>query len=290
MKRSRAVLPSLAVTLLVSSQAASAAPVEPTKPPPRPAVGWSHELVDPIALTRFHLTSRAVFGNRSAFSFEGKVQLRFSEGLAASATLPIAVDDADGGLGNLAAGATYATTFGDHASGVDLGGGLDVYVPTASKNIGNGLVAALRAYEPMLYVPDLLSFRARGYFAYRAETFHAALELGLVPAFYLEGSGEALLLLSAAGRVGATLGALEPFLEIAASPQIAGAGDVAPPMLITPGIRFHIGDLFDPAIFASFNFVDASALIFGVDLAMVIRPSESTRLEKSYDDDFLDSF
>ncbi len=281
------------VTLLAARAAVaqeSGGEVEVQKPPPRPAIGWSGELVDPIALTRFHLTTRGVFANKTAFALEGRAQLRITEGFALSATLPIAIGDSDGGLGNLSAGATFATTFGDHATGVDVGGGLDVYAPTATANVGDGLVAALRAYEPMLYVQDLLSFRARGYFAYRTPDFHAALELGLVPGFYLEGSGDAVLLLSAAGRVGATLGVFEPYLEVGAAPQIAGVGEIAPPLLVTPGVRLHIGEIFDPALFVSFNFATASAVIVGLDLAVVIRPSERNRLEKSYDDDFLDDF
>lgn len=258
------------------------------KAPPRPAVGWSTELLDPIGLTRLHLTSRAVFANKTGYAVEGKVQFRLTDGMALSATLPFAIDASDGTVGNITAGFTWAGTSGDHAEGFDFGGGLDVYLPVAGKNVGNGLVAALRAYEPMLYVPDLFSFRARGYAAYRTPRFFAAAELGLVPAFYLEGGGGTAILLSAAGRVGATLGSVEPYLEVAATPQIAGDGEIAPPLLVTPGVRFHIADIFDPALFVSFNFVEASAIIVGLDLALAFRPGEKDRLEKSYEDDFLD--
>ncbi|MEQ8273874.1 MAG: hypothetical protein RMA76_40445 [Deltaproteobacteria bacterium] len=278
------------VLLSVCFTTATPAHAQSDKPkaPPRPAVGWSTELLDPIGLTRLHLTSRAVFANKTGYAVEGKVQFRLTDGMALSATLPFAIDASDGTVGNITAGFTWAGTSGDHAEGFDFGGGLDVYLPVAGKNVGNGLVAALRAYEPMLYVPDLFSFRARGYAAYRTPRFFAAAELGLVPAFYLEGGGGTAILLSAAGRVGATLGSVEPYLEVAATPQIAGDGEIAPPLLVTPGVRFHIADIFDPALFVSFNFVEASAIIVGLDLALAFRPGEKDRLEKSYEDDFLD--
>ncbi|MEQ9500915.1 MAG: hypothetical protein RIT81_28860 [Deltaproteobacteria bacterium] len=287
----RFALPLLALVLATPPALAQTATVDATeakKQPPRPAVGWSTELLDPIGLTRFHLTSRGIFASRTGFGVEAKVQFRVADGVALSATLPFAIDESDGTVGNIAAGFTWAGTSGDHAQGFDFGGGLDVYLPVAGKNVGNGLIAALRAYEPMLYVPDLFSFRTRGYAAYRTPQFFAALELGLVPAFSLEGEGGTSFLLSAAGRVGATLGAVEPFLEVAAAPQIAGDGEIAPPLLVTPGVRFHIADIFDPALFVSFNFVEASAIIVGLDLALAFRPGEKDRLEKSYEDDFLD--
>jgi hypothetical protein len=142
----------------------------------------------------------------------------------------------------------------------------------------------MRAAEPQLYVPQLLSFRGRGHVDLYLEPLFLGLDLGLVPGLTV-GSGPGaesgfVLLFSAAARVSVDLGPVfEPFLEVAATTEVAGIGQIAPPFMVTPGLRFHIADFLDPAVFASFNFVAGNAVILGIDLAAVIRGG--TRQQRS---------
>jgi hypothetical protein len=81
---------------------------------------------------------------------------------------------------------------------------------------------------------------------------------------------------------------LEPFLEMGSAIQLAGEndlGELSTPFLLTPGVRFHFFGL-DPAIFVSFNFEEASAIIFGIDLAGALRP----RRGEAGGDDFFGDF
>ena len=81
-------------------------------------------------------------------------------------------------------------------------------------------------------------------------------------------------MIGATGRLSGRISEVfEPYVEVGCTPQVAGPGEIAPPFQVTPGLRLHIADLFDPAIFVSFNFIAPSAVIFGVDLASVLRPS-----------------
>ena len=82
---------------------------------------------------------------------------------------------------------------------------------------------------------------------------------------------------------------VEPFLEVSATTQLAGGGDVAPPVMLTPGARFHFAEIFSPAIFVAMNFVVPEAVIIGVDLASAPgnRLDERRRAEAEAPDDFL---
>lgn len=266
----------------------------------------SSELLDPLALTRFHLVTRANFfdyANSEAFerkvstwSFEARANIHITRNLALSAVAPFGLFTPGPGrenkffFGNLSLGVAGGGKV--YSTGPDLsimlGGGLDIYAPTAPETepddllpiaAGIGiatpqtLVASMRAYEPQLYLPDLMSFRARILGRVRASIFTGELELGLVPGFTVASQADFVMFFGVGARaaVQATPN-VEPYLEMGVTTQVAGPGDLSPPFLLTPGVRFHIG-AFDPAIFVSFNFKEASSIIFGIDIASALRPT-----------------
>lgn len=271
---------------------------------------FSSELLDPEGFSRFHLVTRAtfsdgdsVFSSASTWSAEARAHLRLADGLALSATIPIGVLRAgavrEGFLGNVALGVAGGLGFPlSEGTGMELriGGAIDVYLPTApspdSLDLARaeGTVAAIRSYEPQLYIPRLFSFRPRLYADVILGGFQAAVELGITPGWTVKAPSQNLILFSAAGRASYQIGPyVEPYLELGGSTQIAGDGDVAPPFLLTPGVRFHIAETLDPAIFLSFNFVTPSAVIIGVDIAGAFRKRKPPRDQDLDDhDDFLE--
>ncbi|CAN0560047.1 unnamed protein product, partial [Laminaria digitata] len=66
-----------------------------------------------------------------------------------------------------------------------FGGGIDAYLPTAPSSnattlAGVSLAAAMRGYEPQLFVPDLFSGRVRGQLSLSVGHLTAQAELSLV--------------------------------------------------------------------------------------------------------------
>jgi hypothetical protein len=266
----------------------------------------SAELLDPLGLTRFHLVTRANFfdyANSAAFerdvatwSFEARAHVRITRGLALAAVLPFGLLLPGPGrenrffFGNFSLGVGGGTRWfvGGPGLSISIGGGLDLYAPTAPEStpddllpIATGLgfatpqilVASMRAYEPQLYLPDLMSFRARMLARIQASIFTGELELGLVPGFTVASQSDFVMFFGVAARLSVQPSEhLEPYVEMGVTTQVAGPSDLSPPFLVTPGLRFHIAESFDPAIFISFNFVEASSIIFGVDLAGALRP------------------
>lgn len=281
------------IPLLLVAQTDLAARVEAPPPPPVPA--WATELLDPAGLTRFNIVTRATFADRdgpfsssSAWSSELRAQVRARPGLAVSAALPLGVTNGYEAatrlvVGNLALGGSLGGTL-LHSPELDLrlGGSLDVYLPTApsSDTTRDALVffAALRGYEVQLYLPRTLSFRGRLHVDATLGLINVGAELGLVPAISLVRGDQGLVMLfGGALRAAVGLGTVEPYLEVSGSTELGGVGQVTPPLVVTPGVRLHLWDVFDPAIFLSFNFVAPSALVFGLDLASVLRPSLEAR-------------
>lgn len=294
--------------MLVCLVLASASLAQVAVPPEVVAPTFSSELLDPEGFSRFHLVTRAtfsdgdrVFSSASAWSAEARAQLRLRKGLAIGATIPLGVFRSgpirEGFIGNLSLGVSGGLGF-PLAEGTELrvGGAFDLYLPTApapeSLDLARaqGTVAAIRAYEPQLYIPSLFSFRPRLYADLMLAGFQAAVELGLTPGWTVKAPSKNLILFSAAGRLSYQIGRyVEPYVELTGSTQISGDGEVAPPFLLTPGVRFHIADTFDPAISLSFNFVTPSAVIFCIDLASAFRSSKPPRDEDREDhDDFLE--
>lgn len=291
--------------------------VRPQEPQPQLKVSsWATDELDPIALTRVSLVTRAtfsdgenVFSKVSAWSLEGRAHLRLNDAIALAATVPVGAISGPGDgaklfFGNLAVGITGGSDVkgiegpsGLGALKLRVGGGFDGYLPTAPlpkslvMGLGQEIVSAFRAYEPQLYIPKMLSFRLRGHIEASTDVYTAAFELGLVPGFTLYDNNTGFeLLLSAMARASALVTPVfEPFLEIACTPQIAGAGHIGPPLLVTPGARFHLGNTFNPSVFASLNFVAAKVIVFGVDLATLI-PSgpEGKKAQRGGADEFDD--
>lgn len=258
--------------------------------------------LDPFGISHFHLVTRGMFKNGSAWSAEGRVRVRLTDGVAIAAVVPVGVragsTDADtqAFAGNVALGVSFGGLLSEGSgTQLDAAGGLDVYLPTAPSSEDRGVliarstVAAIRSSEPQLYIPRLFAARARGHFGVTIDRFNAQVELGLVPGGTVDRDGVFVLLASFAFRTSVHLGVLEPFLEADCTPQIAGDGDISPPWWITPGVRLHLADSFQPALFASVNFVESSAVIVGLDLAGMFRPAKVTAREDRDDrDDFLD--
>lgn len=267
---------------------------------PQPVPNISSELLDPQGLSRFHLVSRAAFSDSNAltakvqtWSWEARANIRIVRGISLAAVAPFGLLVPGPGqvnkffFGNLSvgvAGGGQLLLGGADQPAIAIGGGLDIYAPTAPQAeraqedpalTGAELaVASMRSYEPQLYLPNLMSFRTRALGRLRIAFFTAELELGLTPGFTLDSRSEFIMFLSSALRTAVQpIREIEPYLELGGALQVAGDKIVRPPFLITPGVRFHLFDTIDPALFLSFNFVHGSAIIFGVDIAGALRPA-----------------
>jgi hypothetical protein len=295
----RAVLVALTLVLaaLPTRSFGQAAEIAVDVAPPIPNI--SSELLDPQGLSRFHLVSRAVFSDDTSFttdvevwSWEARANIRIAPGLSLAANLPFGLLVPGTGqqnqffFGNFSvgvAGGGNVLIGGPDDVSIAVGGALDIYAPTAPEperedlsalGAAQARVASMRAYEPQLYLSNQMSFRARGLGRLRAQILTAELELGFIPTFTLDSQSEFGMLFGVAARIAVLpIRAIEPYVEVSGTVKITGDSELKPPYLVTPGVRFHIADTLDPAIFVSFNFVHSSAIIFGIDLAGALRPS-----------------
>lgn len=270
----------------------TAAQVEEEKRERSPFAGsrLAVEMLEPSGSSRGQLITRGIFSNgdavfssNTAFSMEARVHLALVERLGITGVFPVGIVSPSGAetkffVGNIGVGLAGGTAI-DLVDPVTstipmrlrLGGGVEGIFPSAPSGSESTvaaalLVAALRAYEPHLYVPKLFAGRIRGQAGLSLGNLTAQLELSLVPGAMLE--GDAVLLFGAAARASYEVTELvEPFLEMGATTQVAGTGQIRPPFMITPGVRFNISQSFRPAFFMSMNFVTANALMFGIDLA-----------------------
>ncbi len=288
----------LPLVLALSAQAE-----EPLAPPELEKVRpWATDFVDPAGLTRFHLVTRTAFTSAvNAWSYEARGHIRLTRGVALTAVLPVGLTagrenvDAYGFVGNIALGLTVGGALLEGPGPyLRMAGGFDVYAPSSPVDEATygerSTVAALRAYEPQLYLSRTLSFRGRVLVELDLEPVTFAAELGLVPALAIGGDRDGFgLLMSGAGRVAARLGTVfEPYLEVGATTQIAGDGEIAPPLVLTPGFRLHLAEAFSPALFVSVNFVVPEAVIIGLDLAAVVRPGPERKTRARERDNFFD--
>jgi len=266
------------------------------RPPPLAELGvWSTDLIDRDGLSRFHFVTRATFSDgespfsgASAWAYEARVHVRLLQGVALSAVVPVGLVLGHGDnrllFGNVAAGVTVGGKIADAGDfRLRIGGGFDTYAPTSSGDpeaaAELGLVASLRSYETQLFIPQTLSFRFRAFVEASQDRFTFSAEAGLVPAISLARREQGVTTLFA-GAIRANMAVsafFEPYIEVGGSTALGGVGDVHPPLMFTPGARFHIADVFDPAVFVTFNFVAGSAIMFGVDLASVTRPMHQKR-------------
>lgn len=279
--------------LLLASQVDLEARVDAPPLPPLPP--WSTEQLDPSGLTRFNLVTRATFADgqgpfssSSAWSTEIRAQIRARPGLVVSGAMPLGITTGYEGatrlvIGNLALGASLGGVVVETPElEVRIGGGIDAYLPTAPASDTTTeallLLGAFRGYEVQLYLPQTLSFRGRLHVEASFGAVTVGGELGLVPAISLPRGDQGLVMLfGGAARAGVTLGVAEPYLELSGATALGGIGDVAPPVQLTPGVRLHLLEVFQPAIFVSFNFVAPDALLFGIDLASALRPTSKSR-------------
>lgn len=272
------------------------------------------ELSEPVGTSRVQIVSRgtfsdgaSVFSSQAAWTAEGRFHLSLVEELGITGVLPMGVVAPGVGetrvfIGNVGLGVAGGGSIdlvdpvsSDTPIRLRLGGGIDAYFPSAPTGndttvAAESLVAALRAYEPQLYVPGLLAFRARGQASFSFGNLTTQVEVNLVPGALVKDRGDAVFLVGAALRAAyEATPTLEPFLEMGATTQVAGAGQIRPPFMITPGVRLHLSPYFSPAFFMSVNFVAAEALMFGIDLAAAMpnRSVQEKRIQADDPEDFL---
>lgn len=257
----------------------------------RPIGPLSSELLDGAALTRVDLVARGLLGTTaasegaSAWTLDARVAMRLAEGWAARVVLPIGVSSPSAGdarvlLGNVSLGGLFvATLHADDALRVRLATALDVYFPTsdepdALRPAWDQAVPGMRGYEPQAFLPQVFGGRARVGADLTFGALTTALEVGLSPLGAGLDKPKALLLGSVGARVGARLGMFEPYAEVALTGALAGPGDVAPPLFVTPGVRVYVADAFAPAFFVSIS-PTTPAFVFGLDLSVPVRPPSS---------------
>ena len=177
---------------------------------------------------------------------------------------------------------------------VDVGGSFELHVPSAPRARPGPLattmtlMAAMRGYDVQLYLPRMFSGRVRGFAAARFDALRVSAELSVTPGTTVgQGSSRALI---AGGAVWASYGltsGIVPFIELAGAAELLGAVDVQSPFTVTPGVRLHIAEAFDPAVFVSFNFDRDRAIVVGLDLARASRENAWFARRESFDDGFI---
>jgi hypothetical protein len=275
-----------------------------TEPPRAPNI--SMELLDPTAVSRFHLTTRftfsdavETFSDNAIATFEADAVIRIIRGVGIRFGIPFGLDAPKPGndqffIGNVHVGVEGGGTirFGDggwNSPRLGLGGGLDIYAPTARSLEDSldeadrmALIRETRSYEQELYLERTTAFRARGHADFSISIVVIELELGLTPGFDIQDDRDFLMLFFWGGRVAARpIEELEPFLEIGSSLQVAGdplnGHELDTPVRMTLGLRGHFG--IDPALFVSFDFSEGGVL-FGVDIAAAFRQESRSASER----------
>lgn len=218
------------------------------------APNMSTELLDPGALSRFHLTTRGTpsvpgdaFSDDTRWTIMPAAYFGIRRGLSLNGALPFGVNAPHPGennfiTGNLRVGVSGGgyvrlkePAAGETAPRLGLGGALDIYAPTAH-GTGNasciqslgicdavGTVRNLHAYEPELFADDTMFFRARFHVDLTVSIFAAELELAMSPGFTIESNSQFLLLMGWTGRVSLKAGPhFDPYLEIGSALHLAG--------------------------------------------------------------------
>lgn len=302
--------------LLLAGAAAAAEPTTTTATFSRRAPEGARlavDTTDPMGDSRFQLITRAlasdgrsVLSGQTAWSMEGRFFLSILDGFGVNGALPLGIVDPIIGnpqvfVGNLTVGVSGGATIILGAARdpllpsprLTIAGGVDTYLPTAPRSAATAaaLLAATHAYDPQLFLPDVLSVRTRAQLGFAYDRLRAHVELAFTPGAVVRGPSQGLLLMSATARTSyAVTEVVEPFLEISATTQLSGGGDVAPPVMLVPGARFHLAEVFSPAIFVAMNFVVPEAVIIGIDLGSAPgnKLDERRRAEAGSPDDFLD--
>jgi hypothetical protein len=257
----------------------------------RPLGPLSSELLDGAALTRIDLVARGLVGTTaasegaSAWTLDARFAMRLAEGWAARIVLPVGVSSPSAGdarvlLGNLSLGGLFVgTLLADDTLRVRGAAAVDVYVPTSAeadalRPAWDQAVPGMRGYEPQAFLPRVFGGRVRVGTDLTFGALTTALELGLSPLGAGLDKPKALLLGTIAARVGARVGRFEPYAEVALTGALAGPGDVAPPLFVTPGLRAYVADAFAPAIFVAIS-PATPAFVVGLELSVPVRPLSS---------------
>ncbi len=267
----------------------------------------SIDTVDPGGYSRFHLSTRAAFSDEAElldesarWAFELTTALQLTEGLAIVATLPFGAYAPKPGaneffVGNFRlgiAGGTEIELPGDPRSKnrprFSLGGGFDVYAPTAPEfdpivvepiALGRDpvqAVADLRSYDPELYATRLMTFRPRLTGLFTVNVFAAQLEVGLAPAFTATNDARFLMMFHWLLHLAVQpVRYVEPFLELGSTMQVAGVepgSDLTQPVQLNLGLRTHFGPI-SPAVFCAID-LSAGTPIFGLDFGGILYSQE----------------
>ena len=279
----------------------------------RPRVPFSQ--LDFLATPHFSFKARALLSGAgrlvarpSAWSLEGRLFAPATDDLTLAITLPLGLYDPGvpelrrAFFGNAAIGMVSGRQLQLPLSSgattrlpVDVGGSFELYVPSAPRrrpgplNTTMTLMAAMRGYDVQLYLPRMFSARFRGFAAARFEALRVSAELSLVPGTTVgSGSGGTLFVGGSAWAGYEVTQNVVPFVEISGAVEAIGATDVEAPFTITPGVRLHVANAFDPALFVSLNFARDRVIVLGVDLARASRENEWFARRQSFDDGFLD--
>ncbi len=278
-----------------------------------PAAHVTTELLDPEGKHRFNLTNRFSFSNGNetfsddaVWAAEIMAAVSVTKGFALNAAIVIGLEDAEAKpnnafFGNLRLGAYGGGTINLGAKNVEadapkilLGGGLDVYAPTApefDQNTACGAigrcdpvasVGALRSYEPQLYMTKAMSFRARLNVGFRYRLLDAQAEFAFTPGFTLRSNSDFFMLFGWAVRIGVRpIEEIEPYLQVGntllngGDYQNAAGVELKTPVLLTVGARGNVVGI-SPALFASID-LENTGVLFGIDLAGAFSTSQIER-------------
>lgn len=286
------------LTLVGGWAAGDSAPAWAGPPPLTPAETprVTRDLIDPAASSRFEVATRSLIGDAQSLPGEGSAHMlelsayfEVAPTLAITARAPVAyvssglVGSDEGVIGNLSGGllkSGHSRVSEDTEAYLRFAGGLDIYLPTAPGDKGPSeapsLLAALRAGAPQNYLPSFLAARGRFHLGYLEGPLMLSSELHLTQGFFTGDSAPAITILTGIGQFAYDASdSVSLSLRASASRQIIGDGTVAPPVQITPGVRFMTSRNSALGVFCSLNFEQATAVIIGLDFGVVVFPDQT---------------
>lgn len=302
---------STTAVILVASLGSSTAIADEARRDVRLPLDASPDFVDPSGRSRFHLVTRHMPSTDDAlWTFEASGAFRVTKGAAVTFAVPLGWDRPSGSagrsdqffIGNVRAGFAGGGRMrvgawdGVGPPALVYGGGIDLLVPTRPKfAVGAndpacrvnailcdaaGRIATMRPLAMGSYLAGATGAHAKGQIGFDISRFGVRGELGVLPAIALSDGNDAYLWLTWAARLRAVpLDWLEVFAEIGGTTRLVEGSPPRypePPIIVTPGLRFHLGSV-SPALFAGFV-VSGDApgdFVFGVDLAGIA--SRTTR-------------
>lgn len=253
----------------------------------------STELFDTSPQSRAQFSSRSligdgdeVFGRGSAHAVEVDFNLAVSSQWALVTQIPFGfVSSGFAGtdeilFGNLSFGFIHGGN--TKISKTDphwllLGFGVDLFFPTAPDDTEPSgapmILSVVRSAAPQLYLPGLFSQRFRGQIGFLLDQFRVRSEVHFVTGLFLDDVSPFVTLTTAILDLSYDVSnEVELFVQTARTTQTSGAGDISLPFTVTPGARVRFSSTFSVAVYPTFNFEEATALIIGVDVGALYEP------------------